>query len=109
LINSCNDNIACKATARDGAFDELIDCCNDDNSQCKDKDGLDIINAGCVSYVNVYLMLVKKSNDSLSLIYKHIDSLMHPVECRLILQAARVSPHMNPQAIRRVVVFPVWW
>jgi len=72
LINSCNDNIACKATARDGAFDELIDCCNDDNSQCKDKDGLDIINAGCVSYVNVYLMLVKKSNDSLSLIYKHM-------------------------------------
>jgi len=50
LINSCNDNLACKDTARGGAFDELIDCCNEDD-QCKDKDGLDIINAGCVSYM----------------------------------------------------------
>jgi hypothetical protein len=50
LINSCNDRGACRDTNRDGAFDELIDCCNDVNNQCEDKEGLDTVNAGCVSY-----------------------------------------------------------
>jgi len=50
LINSCNAFRACLATSGDGAFDELIDCCNEDD-QCFIKDGLDIVNAGCVSYM----------------------------------------------------------
>jgi len=67
LINSCNKELSCEATNRDGAFTELIDCCNDDNSQCKDKDGLDIVDAGgpscvsstCLSLSNIASPFVK--------------------------------------------------
>ena len=53
LINSCNKDSSCKDTDVNGVgvFDELIDCCNDIDEQCKDKEGLDIVNAGCVSYI----------------------------------------------------------
>ena len=50
LINSCNKVRACKEANGNEAFDELIDCCNV-VLQCKSKDGLDIVNAGCVSYM----------------------------------------------------------
>ena len=30
LINSCQKSSACQATGRGGAFDELINCCNDE-------------------------------------------------------------------------------
>jgi len=47
------------------AFDELIDCCNE-NSQCYDRAGLDIVNVGCVREMCIQI-LVKKSYNSLSL------------------------------------------
>ena len=49
LINSCNADTACRSVKGYGAFEELIDCCNDAVFQCKDKDGLDIVVDGCVS------------------------------------------------------------
>ena len=51
LIDSCNEFSACDEANDVGAFDELIDCCNDEFGQCRDKEGLDIVNAGCVSYM----------------------------------------------------------
>ena len=49
LINSCNAVNSCQDTKGYGAFEELIDCCSDQSSQCIDKDGLDIVVDGCVS------------------------------------------------------------
>jgi len=46
LINSCNEFAACYEANGNGAFDELIDCCNevgqceDCDGQCEDKEGL---------------------------------------------------------------------
>jgi len=54
LINSCNNlQLVCFNTIYDEVT-ELIDCCNDDNSQCKDKVGANIVAAGCVSYCLLY-------------------------------------------------------
>ena len=60
LINSCNKDSSCKDTDVNGVgvFDELIDCCNDIDEQCKDKEGLGIVNAGCVSYMCTVLLLL---------------------------------------------------
>ena len=46
MINSCNDVRACQSTDRDGAFDELIDCCNDVNNQCQGLTGANFFAAG---------------------------------------------------------------
>ena len=51
LINSCNADSSCGGANGNGEIAELIDCCNDDDYQCRSKDGLDIVNAGCVSYM----------------------------------------------------------
>jgi len=48
LINSCNDYQACYLANAYLAFTELIGCCNDE-FQCNDRDGLEIIEQGCVS------------------------------------------------------------
>ena len=54
LINSCNELASCYEANGNGAFDELIDCCNDVrqcgdcDGQCEDKEGLDIVDSGCV-------------------------------------------------------------
>jgi len=48
LINSCNDYQACYLANAYLAFAELIGCCNDE-FQCNDRDGLEIIEQGCVS------------------------------------------------------------
>ena len=50
LIISCNAEDACNSAIGAGVITELVDCCNVDG-QCEDKDGLDIVNAGCVSYM----------------------------------------------------------
>ena len=63
MINSCNDDRSCRGANGNGAFNELIGCCNDFDYQCEDLVGFDIVNAGCVSYM--FLMLVKKSYNSL--------------------------------------------
>ena len=54
LINSCNKEDACAFTNGNEAFDDLIDCCNDEVEQCKDDVGADIVAAGCVSYCLLY-------------------------------------------------------
>lgn len=57
LINSCNGGGSCVGANDVGAFDELIDCCNDD-TQCEDKDGLDIVDAGGPSCVSSTCLLL---------------------------------------------------
>ena len=52
LINSCNALFSCSGANGNEAFDELVDCCNDDPDQCKDEKRLGIVRAGgpdCVS------------------------------------------------------------
>jgi len=51
LINSCNKKDSCAFSNGNDEVTGLIDCCNDEEEQCQDKEGLDIVNAGCVSYV----------------------------------------------------------
>ena len=58
LINSCNTEYGCLSANGNYAFDELVDCCNDQTDQCDGKDGLDIVAAGCVSYCLLYLPLL---------------------------------------------------
>ena len=53
LIKSCNNFRSCDIVGGDGAFNELIDCCNDMDEQCRDLVGYEIVKAGgatCVSY-----------------------------------------------------------
>ena len=62
LINSCNAEDSCSEADGNGAFDVLIDCCNDEPidsiGQCQDKDGLDIVNAGGPSCVSSTCLLL---------------------------------------------------
>ena len=60
LINSCRERGACDYADGEGAFDELIDCCNEEfqcagcapfDDDCEPVAGLDIVTDGCVSYL----------------------------------------------------------
>jgi len=51
LINSCNKVRSCRNTNGEGAFTELIDCCNDEVEQCRAEYGNDIVADGCVSHI----------------------------------------------------------
>ena len=54
LIYSCNNRDACiRAGGGDEDFNELIGCCNDEDEQCKDKNGLGIIRVGYCASVSV--------------------------------------------------------
>ena len=58
FINSCNANKACqRAQLSDAQVTELIDCCNDEDEQCRLLIGANAIyRDGCVSYM--YLLLI---------------------------------------------------
>ena len=64
LLSSCNKVFACRETNGDGVT-ELIDCCNDEDGQCFDKEGLDIVEKGCVSHMCTAFICLYLSNDSL--------------------------------------------
>jgi len=102
LINSCKAKVSCQTAKANGEIDELNDCCNEEN-QCQSiKDGLDIVNAGCVSYSYMCTFSACRSRRSQTthfLSFKTYDSLMHQAKC------PRVCPlsHLHP----RVQVLPV--
>ena len=63
LINSCNTYVACDNANGDGAFNELVDCCIDNDYQCfggeQGLTGNEIVAAGgptCVSYEGCVIM-----------------------------------------------------
>ena len=109
MINSCNKEGSCLDTNGNDAFDELVDCCNDRTNQCADEDALAIVDAGCVSYCLLFVVIVlildcQITHYSFFIVYHYHNSPMHPVKCHLILHQRVLLLQLPSKRFKHVVM-----